>query len=155
MIGGKLDDIDKKILNQLQRDARISMSKLAGLVNVTQTPVAERVYKLEKHGFIERYVTLLDRAKAGRPVLVNLFVKLDPQTSETLEKFEGVVKLLPEVQAVFVVSGSWNFILHVTASSPQDYFTFLMEYISSLTCVAQTDSAFVLKECKAFGPILL
>ncbi|WP_428331628.1 Lrp/AsnC family transcriptional regulator [Mucilaginibacter sp.] len=155
MVGGKLDDIDKKILNKLQQDARISMGKLAGLVNVTQTPVAERINKLEEHGFIGRYVTLLDRNKAGRPVLVNLFVKLDPQTSETLEKFEDVVKMLPEIQAVFVVSGAWNFILHVSARSPQDYFTFLMDHISALSFVTQTDSAFVLKECKSYGPIVL
>lgn len=155
MVGNKLDEIDNKILNLLQREARMSIAKIAAAVNVTSTPVSERINKLEEAGFIKNYVALLDRDKIGRPVLVNLFVKLNPQTAETLVLFEKSIGDLPGVQSIFVVSGHWNFILHVTAKTPQEYFSFLMENISSLSYVAQTDSAFVLKECEVFQPLPL
>jgi Lrp/AsnC family leucine-responsive transcriptional regulator len=155
MSGNKLDEIDHKILSLLQRDARISIAKIAAAVNVTSTPVSERISKLEEAGFIKKYIALLDRDKVGRPVLVHLFVKLNPQTAETLALFEQAIGPLPGVQSIFVVSGHWNFILHITAKTPQEYFSFLMENISSLPYVAQTDSAFVLKECQTFQPLPL
>jgi len=155
MLNNKLDEIDHKILNILQQDARISIAKIAAAVNVTSTPVSERINKLEDAGFVKSYVALLDRDKVGRSVFVQVFIKLNPQTAETLALFEQAVSDLTSVQSIFVVSGYWNFILHITAKTPREYFTFLMENISSLSYVAQTDSAFVLKECGVFRPLPL
>jgi Lrp/AsnC family leucine-responsive transcriptional regulator len=155
MVGNRLDEIDIKILNHLQHNARISLSQLANLVNISNSPVTERIRKLEEAGFITHYFTMLDRAKIGRPVLVILSVKVNPQNRKILLQFEKCLEKLPEVQSVWVVSGDWNFVVHITAKSPQDYFLFLMEKISSLPYVDQTESAFVLKECKAFSPFAL
>jgi DNA-binding Lrp family transcriptional regulator len=155
MVGNKLDEIDHKILNAIQADARTSFSKIAALVNMTHTPVTERIRKLEEAGLITRYLAILDREKIGKPVLVILSLKVKPQNQKILKQFEEAMKLLPEVQQMWVVSGDWNFVLHVTAKAPQDYFIFLMEKISSLPYVGQTESAFVLRDSKPFTPYVL
>jgi Lrp/AsnC family leucine-responsive transcriptional regulator len=155
MVGNKLDEIDHNILNYIQGDARMSFSKIASLVNMTHTPVMERIRKLEEAGFITRYLAMLDREKIGKPVLVILSLKVKPQNQKIMKQFEHAMQLLPEVQQMWVVSGDWNFVLHVTAKAPQDYFIFLMEKISSLPYVGQTESAFVLRDSKPYTPYRL
>ncbi|MBS1524853.1 MAG: Lrp/AsnC family transcriptional regulator [Bacteroidetes bacterium] len=155
MNGHKLDEIDIKILNVLQGNARTSYSKIAEQVNMSHTPVMERIHKMERAGVIQNYLATLDRQKIGKPVLVILSLKIDPQNETTLREFESAMKLLPEVQQMWVVSGNWNFVLHVSAKAPQDYFVFLMEKISILPFVGQTESAFVLRDSKAYTPYIL
>ncbi|HEX3384412.1 MAG TPA: Lrp/AsnC ligand binding domain-containing protein, partial [Mucilaginibacter sp.] len=62
---------------------------------------------------------------------------------------------MPEVQFCLHVSGGWDFFLHVTAVTPQDYYVFLMEHICGLPNVAHVESCFVMKESKAYGPLPL
>ena len=155
MVGNKLDEIDNKILNVLQGDARASFSKIAELVSMTHTPVVERIRKMEEAGIITNYFATLDREKIGKPVLVILSLKLKQPDQKALQQFEYEMNLLSEVQQVWVVSGDWNFVLHVTAKSPNEYFVFLMEKISSLPYVGQTESAFVLQDGKAYTPYVL
>jgi Lrp/AsnC family transcriptional regulator, leucine-responsive regulatory protein len=155
MVGNKLDEIDHKILNVLQGDARMSFSKIAALINMTHSPVMERIRKLEEAGFITHHFAMLDREKIGKPVLVILSLKVKPQNQKILKQFEEEMRRLPEVQQMWVVSGDWNFVLHVTAKAPQDYFVFLMEKIGSLPYVGQTESAFVLKDSKDYTPYAL
>lgn len=152
MNGGKLDEIDHKILNVLQPNGRMNYSKIGDLVSLTHTPVQDRIVKMEDAGVITGYVAILDREKIGRPVLVILSLKLKQPDKKALHKFEQEMNLLPEVQQVWVVSGDWNFVLHITARSPNEYFIFLMEKISSLPYVGQTESAFVLRDSKGFTP---
>ena len=151
----QLDEIDHRILNVLQGDARVSFSKIAGIVGMTHTPVMERIRKMEEAGFITHHFSMLDREKIGKPVLVILSLKVNPQNQKILKAFEAAMRLLPEVQQMWTVSGNWNFVLHVTAKAPQDYFIFLMEKISSLPYVGQTESAFVLRDSKAYTPYIL
>jgi Lrp/AsnC family leucine-responsive transcriptional regulator len=155
MIGNKLDEIDVKILNALQADARASFSKIGELVSLSHSPVMERIRKMEEAGVITGYVATLDRQKIGTPVLVILSLKVKPQNKKILKQFEAAMQLLPEVQQMWVVSGDWNFVLHVVAGAPQDYFIFLMDKISSLPYVGQTESAFVLQDSKPYTPYLL
>ena len=155
MVGGKPDEIDLRILALLQKNGRIDIQQLSGMVNLSRTPVQARIDKLEDAGVIKGYTALLDREKAGCPTLVITHIKLEKQTTELLEEFERAVSGMQEIQFCLHVSGTWNFILHVTASSPQAYFKFLMEQISSINNVAHIDSCFVMKESKANGPIAL
>jgi len=151
----KLDEIDLKILGILQNQGRIQIQQLAQMVNMTRTPVSLRVEKYIDTGVIRQFVTLVDRVKIGRPVLVVTHVQLEKQTAALLADFETLVCGLPEVQCCLHVSGDWNFILHVTAQTPQDYYQFLMAKINSLPNVAHTDSCFVLNESKMFSPVPL
>lgn len=155
MLNGKLDDIDKRILTILQRQGRIEVEQLSRLVNLTRMPVSLRIDKLMEHGYIKGFAAIIDREKVGHPVLAVTHVKLDKQTTELLWEFEGLVCQMPEVQTCLHVSGDWNFILLITAETPQAYYTFLMEQIKSLPNMEKTDSSFVMKEAKNFGPLPL
>jgi Lrp/AsnC family leucine-responsive transcriptional regulator len=155
MLNGHLDEIDLKILALLQENARLDVMEIVRQVNLTKTPVAKRVRKLKETGFIKAYVALLDREKIGQPVLVVTHVKLEKQTTTLLDDFEAAMLGMPEVQFCLHVSGGWNFILHVTAATPQAYFHFIMEKITGMDNVAHVESCFVMRECKSFAPFCL
>jgi Lrp/AsnC family leucine-responsive transcriptional regulator len=133
----------------------MDIMEVVRLVNLTKTPVTKRIKKLQESGFIKAYVALLDRENIGQPVLVVTHVKLSKQTTAELNAFEAKVRAMPEVQFCLHVSGSWNFILHITAPTPQAYFNFIMEKITGLENVAHVESCFVMKECKSFAPFKL
>ncbi|MES2107988.1 MAG: Lrp/AsnC family transcriptional regulator [Bacteroidota bacterium] len=155
MINGRLDDTDFRILELLQQDGRMDAAQVASLVHKSPTPVRQRIRKLQEDGYIKTFAAILDREKIGRPVLVVTHVQLEKQTTPLLNEFEQWVLAMAEVQCCLHVSGEWNFILHITAATPQAYFQFLMEKINSLPNVAHTDSCFVMKECKSGGPLVL
>lgn len=155
MANGKLDQFDLKILSILQEEARIDISKLARRVNLSTTPVGERVRKLQDGGFIKKYITVLDRQQVGLPVLAILMIKLRDPDTKLFEKFEQLITDLPEVQFALHVSGAWNFILHVTSKTPQAYHTWLMANITCHNFIAITESAFLLKDCKSYGTLKL
>jgi len=151
MLNGMLDEFDQQILRLLQRDARMDVMEIVRRVNLTKTPVTKRIKKLQSAGLIKSYVALLDREKIGRPVLVVTHVKLQKQTTALLNEFEALMLDMPEVQCCLHVSGGWNFILHISAPTPQAYFNLVMEKITGLENVAHVESCFVMKECKSFG----
>ncbi|MDB5004404.1 MAG: AsnC family transcriptional regulator [Mucilaginibacter sp.] len=155
MNNGKLDEIDRNILNVLQQDGRIETQELAKRVNLSRTPVSLRLEKLVASGVIRGFTALLDREKVGWPVLAVTHVKLEKQTTLLLAEFEELACGMPEVQACLHVSGDWNFIMLVSSTTPQIYFNFLMEKINCLPNVAHTDSSFVMKEAKSQGPLQL
>ncbi|MDB5141644.1 MAG: AsnC family transcriptional regulator [Mucilaginibacter sp.] len=155
MQNGQVDEIDLKIMQLLQENARLDVMEVVRRVHLTKTPVAKRIRKLQEAGYIRTYVALLDREKIGQPVLVVTHVKLEKQTTTQLDEFEAMAQIMPEVQFCLHVSGGWNFILHITAQTPQAYFTFLMEKLCSLTNVAHVESCFVMKECKSYAPFVL
>lgn len=151
----KPDETDFAILNILQQQGRIDVTRIAKRVNKTPGPVHDRIFRLEEAGFIKGYVALLDRAKVGLPVLVVTMVKLEKQAGAQLHAFEQSVARLHQVQFCLQVSGKWDFMLLVAAKTPQDYYTFLMESICGQDNVEHSESFFVLKELKSFGPLVL
>ena len=80
--------------------------------------VSTRIGRLREAGFIKKYAALLDREKIGQPVLTVTHVKLQKHTTALLNEFKALAKQLSEVQSCLHVSGSWNFILHITAPTP-------------------------------------
>ncbi|WP_426582645.1 Lrp/AsnC family transcriptional regulator [Mucilaginibacter sp. R-33] len=155
MINGKPDEIDIKLLGLLQQDASVDIAKLAKLVHRSANPVHERIKKLRQAGYIKAYIAVLDRALAGQPVLVIVHVKLKRQTQMLLGDFEQTVTRMTQVQFCLHVSGGWDFILHVTATTPQAYYVFLMERICGQPNVEHVESSFVMKECKSYSPLVV
>ncbi|HTD99014.1 MAG TPA: Lrp/AsnC family transcriptional regulator [Mucilaginibacter sp.] len=147
----QLDPTDIRILNILQQDARITERQLASRVFKAAPTVHDRVEKLVENGYIKRYVTLLDREKIGHAVLVVLMVRLKAQNTDLLLEFEDHVREMHEVHSCFIVSGDWNFVLQVTAATPQHYAIWLLEKINSQPNVGEVQSNFLLKEIKSYG----
>ena len=153
MVGNRLDEFDIKIIEVLQQDARMDVTKIARLVNLSHTPVTERIRKLQEAGIITGYVALLDREKTRFPVMVILMIKLKDPNTQLFADFEEMVTMMPEVQSCYLISGNWNFILHVTAATPQEYAAWIFEKILCHSYIADVESAYLMREGKRFGPI--
>jgi len=153
MVRNRLDEFDVKIIEVLQQDARMDVSKIAKLVNLSHTPVAERIRKLQEAGIITGYVALLNREKTKFPLMVILMVKLKDPNTQLFANFEQMVTIMPEVEACYLISGNWNFILHVSATTPQNYAAWIFEKILCHSFIADVESAYLMKESKRFGPI--
>lgn len=150
-----LDPTDIKILNILQQDARLDIRQIAVQVHKSTSPVHERIRRLQDHGFIKRYVAVLDREKIGKQLMAITRVSLNVHTQETLNNFAGSVNELPEVQLCLHLSGAYDFILHVIVSDTQAYHDFLVNKLCKLAHVTHVESSFVLRECKMYGPYQL
>src|SRR5215470_5144433 len=105
-----LDEIDLRILKELQKDGRISNQLLAERVGISPSPCLRRVRRLEEDGFIDRYVALVNPASLGRGLHVFVEVKLDRQTRASVDRFEAEVRKYPEVLEAHLLTGDWDYI---------------------------------------------
>lgn len=100
-----IDEIDRKLLNILQDNSRVTIRELSERLHLSTTPIHERIKKLEKNGYIKQYITLLDPKALGKKLTVFISVSLSSHTKEVIDAFELEVKKLPEVMECYYVSG--------------------------------------------------
>ena len=142
----KLDRIDRKILSQLQRNARISNAELAERVNLSPTPCLRRLRKLQDSGLIEGYTAILDKKALGLQISAFVFVSLDKNTRENGEAFESALKDLAEVTECCVVAGRHDYVLRVVTKSLEDYERFLKERLAEVEVIAGLESMIILNQ---------
>ncbi len=143
-----LDHTDLNILDILQRDAYATNKEIAAQLNMTATPVFERVKRLEREGFIKQYVALLDRKKLGLMVVAYCDVQLKEHSTPFLEKFEKEVQTLDEVQEVCHIAGNFDYLLKVVVSDMDAYQGFVSKKLAALDNIGRVQSSFVMKEIK-------
>ncbi|MEN2976858.1 Lrp/AsnC family transcriptional regulator [Tistrella bauzanensis] len=117
----KLDEIDRRILRALQRDARIQNVDLARAVGLTPSPCLRRVRLLEQAGVIRRYVAVLDPAQVGAGLSLFVRVWLKAQDVETIDSFIAAVERIPEIVDCYIMLGDCDFLLRVVAADLDDY----------------------------------
>jgi len=139
---------DRRLLNELQRDATRNQSELAELVGMSRTSCWRRIRDFEEAGLIERQVALLDPKVAGFNIQVLLFVAMTEHTDENRHSFERHVSLLPEVTECFSVSGDRDYVLHVVVENMDSYNEFLNRQILRHAAVRSASSTFVLRRVK-------
>jgi Lrp/AsnC family leucine-responsive transcriptional regulator len=143
----KLDRTDKKILQLMQANARISNLELADSVGLSPTPCSRRVKRLEESGIIDKHVTLLKPQALGLNLTAMIGITMDRHTPERFDNFESAIKLLPEVLECLIVTGqSADFLLKVVVRDMQHYEKFLLGHITRLEGVTGVHSSFVLRE---------
>ena len=116
-----LDDIDRRILRELQKDGRIQNNELAQKVGLSPSPCLRRVKLLEERGLIDRYVAVLDQAKLGLSMSMFVRVWLLAQDTETIEVFISAMKRLPEVVECYIMLGESDALLKVVCVDIEDY----------------------------------
>jgi Lrp/AsnC family leucine-responsive transcriptional regulator len=141
-----LDDIDLRILVELQRHARISNAALAEAVNLSPSPCLRRVRALEKRGIIKQYATLIDPAAVGLNLNVFVRVTLAQQIERNLEIFESAIQARPEVMECFLMTGDSDYHLRVVVPGVPAYERFLMDHLTRIPGVANIRSSFALKQ---------
>ncbi len=144
----KLDEIDIKILNRLQDDARASNVQLAEAVGLSPAPCLRRVRALEEAGVIRRYVTLLDPSAVSLSVTVFVQITLDLQVEGRLEIFEQAIMRRPEVLECYLMTGDADYLLRVVVPDVAAYERFLRDALTRIESAAGIKSSFALKQVK-------
>lgn len=144
--GMQLDDIDLKILRELQADARLTNVELASRVNLSPSPCLARVKALEHAGYIRQRVTLLDPARLGLHMNVFINVSLENQNSRSLEAFEREVTALPNVMECYLMSGDADYLLRVMVADMSDCQRLITEKLSRIPGIRSIRSSFALKQ---------
>ena len=147
----KLDSTDRKILAILQENARITTKELASQLHLSNTPVYERVKKLEKAGIIEKYSAKLNAAKIGRNMTSFIMVSLKNHTKEIVESFQKDAMSLPEVLEFYYISGNYDALLKVMVADMSEFKVFLEEKLASVRNISQFHSIFVISGDKKDG----
>jgi len=151
----KLDRIDRKLLARLQQEGRAAVSQLAREVNLTVTPVLERVRRLEAAGYIDGYFARLNAGKLGLGLLAYVEVTLDRTTPDAFERFKQVMLAHDEVMECHMVAGGFDYLLKVRVTDMESYRRFLGDRIASVRGVHQTHTYFVMEEVKSTHVIVV
>jgi len=141
----KLDRIDRAILNELARNARIAMTELGQKVGLSKTPVAARVKRLEAEGVITGYRAELSARKLGMEHVAFLEVRLSDTREDSLAAFNKAVREIAEVEECHLIAGGFDYLVKVRTRDIVEYRRVLSESISRLPKVAST-STFVSME---------
>lgn len=143
-----IDETDKKILNLLQENSRITIRELSEKLFLSSTPIHERIKKLEKEGIIKQYITMLDPKKLNKDLTIYISVNLITHTKDAVDKFMDRINKLDEVLECYYISGNTDFLLKVYCSGMEEYHQFLTEKFSVIDDISQFYSSFVLTESK-------
>lgn len=144
----KFDQTDKDILMYLQEDAKLTTKELAGRLNLSPTPVYERVKRLENDGVIKRYVAVVDREKVGKDLMVLCNIRLKEHEQIAGARFVKQITELPEVVECLNISGDYDFLIKVVVNDMREYQSFIMNKLASLENIGSTQSIFVMGEIK-------
>ncbi|GAB2575564.1 Lrp/AsnC family transcriptional regulator [Spirosoma areae] len=143
-----LDKTDRKILNLLQQNARLTIQEIGQQINLSKTPVHERIKRLEREGVIDRYVTILNKKKLGNLLMVYCQVTLDRQTRDAFTAFDEAVRDLPEVMECNRVSGTFDYVLKIVSRDMEAYNRFYQEHLSVIAGTLHISSFFVMADVK-------
>ena len=144
----RLDDIDEKLLLLLQEDSKTNISELTQELNITKTPIYERIRKLERDGVIDKYVAVINKEKVDSSMVVFCSVSLESQRLSEINAFSNEITKLPEVIECYLMGGSNDFLIKVVVKDLNAYHQFSAGKLAALNNVRLIKSTFVLNEVK-------
>jgi DNA-binding Lrp family transcriptional regulator len=144
-----LDRVDRRILDTLQGDARISNQELAKKIGLSPAPCWRRLRRLEEEGFISGYATLLNGSAIGLPILAYALVTLENHHPETVRQFDRLIQDRPEVLECHSMSGANDYLLRIVAASMEAYEHFLSTQLLQSAAVRSVNTSFVLRTKKS------
>ncbi|GAA6252808.1 Lrp/AsnC family transcriptional regulator [Bacteroides thetaiotaomicron] len=145
---GKLDTVDLQILRTLQENARLTVKELALQVNLSSTPVFERLKRLESSGYIKKYIAVLDAEKLNQGFVVFCNVKLRKMNRDIAAEFTRIVQGIPEVTECYNISGSFDYLLKIHAPNMKYYQEFILNVLGTVESLGSLESIFVMDEVK-------
>lgn len=143
-----LDHTDKTILRILQNDSKKTAKEIASMLNLTVSPVYERIRRLENQGFIKKYVAILDKKRIGRSVTAMCQVSMRYHDETFIDHFEEQIQDLNEVQECYHMAGQVDFILKIHVNNLEEYHEFIRYKLSKIKNIGVLNSTFVIKEMK-------
>jgi len=140
-----MDIFDKKLLSILQNNGRISNVELAEAVNLSESACLRRVRSLEERGLIDRYVALLDHKKVGLTDTVFVHIVLKREEKSELEAFENAVKNIPEILECYLMTGEFDYLLHIVVANMADFERLHNDSLTRLPGVSRVNSSFAIR----------
>jgi DNA-binding Lrp family transcriptional regulator len=144
----QIDAIDLKILDVLQRNARISNAELAQSVGLSPSPCLRRIRNLEKAGVISKYAAILDQTVVELSISVFVQVTLERQVEAALETFERLIRERAEVLECYLMTGDADYLLRIVVPDVAAYEQFLKDHLTRIPGVSSIKSSFALNRVK-------
>ena len=144
----KLDKVDLQILRTLQENARLTTKELAAQVSLSSTPVFERLKRLEREGYIKKYIAVLDADKLNQGFVVFCNVKLRRMNKDIAMEFTRIIQNIPEVTECYNISGSYDYLLKIHAPYLKYYQEFIINVLGTIDSLGSLESMFVMDEVK-------
>lgn len=144
----QLDQTDLKILRALQNNAKLTTKELAEAVDLSTTPVFERLKRMERQGVIKKYVAILDPAKIGVGFMVFCNVKMRQMNQDIANNFERRIQEFPEVTECYNTSGNFDFLLKIYVKDMKEYREFILNKLGTVEYLGSLESTFVMNEVK-------
>ncbi len=145
----QLDATDRKLLKLLQQNAKMTTKQLAHHLNLTVTPVFERIKRLEKTGVIEKYVAIINKEKVGKELVAFCNVSLKEHSHDIIRDFEASISQMTEVLECHHIAGMFDYTLKVITENMETYHHFIYNKLASVNHVGNVQSSFVMREIKS------
>ena len=139
-----LDEKDLQILRMLQQNARATVKEISEQIQLSTTPVHERIKRLEAQGVIQQYATLLNPTMVQKGLMVICYVSLKQHNKSAGAKFIKQIMEMPEVIECYNISGEFDFMLKVVAEHMDDYYHFHVNKLSQAENIGHLQSVFVM-----------
>lgn len=143
-----LDETDIRILNILQNNSDITTKELALKVNLSPTPVFERVKRIEKAGYIKKYVAILNAEKLSRGFIVFCNIRLKQHSKELGMQFRSAIKDINAITECYNISGDYDFMLKIHVENMPHYQDFVLNALGEIDNIGSLQSLFVMGEIK-------
>lgn len=144
----RLDRTDILILHALLHNTRITNKELAAQIHLSPSPTFERWKRLEREGYIKKYIAVLDANKLNRGFVVFCCVKLNKLNTDTANDFTERIRNIPEVTECYNISGHFDYMMKINSLDMKQYQQFLINVLGRIESVASIESTFVMEEVK-------
>ena len=145
---GRVDELDRAILRELQSDARRTNRDVAAAVGVSPSTALERTRALRRRGVIRGALLDVDLGAIGRPVQALVSVRVRPPSREVIEEFRDWAQDLPEMLGVFVTTGTADFVLHVAVPDNDRLYAFVIDRLTQHRAVADVRTSVVFEHLR-------
>ena len=140
-----MDEIDYRILRELQWNARITNTDLAQRVGLSASPCWNRLRHLEQQGIIDKYVTIFNQQALGVPDTAIIYLTLDKHDEAVLKKFEEALAKLPEVLEAYLITGDYDYFIKVAVANTAKYEEFLLHKLYTIPGIRHSHTSFTLR----------
>lgn len=143
-----LDDIDIRILQELQQNSRLTNKELAARIHLSTTPTFERHRRLEREGYIKMYTAIIDADRIDRSFAVYCNISFKQINRELADNFREIVSSWEEVTECYNVSGDCDFLMKVNVRGMKEYQEFILHKVGELDYIGRVQSVFVMETLK-------
>ena len=142
-----IDDIDREILKNIQRDASLSVDDVSAAVNLSRNACWRRIKQMEEIGVIQGRVALVDPASVGVPLTVMVMIRTSAHDEKWLKQFQATLHSFPEIVGAYRMTGDLDYVLRVRVADVPAYDAFYKRLTSRIS-VSDISASFVMEEIK-------